>query len=650
MNYKNPDFYRRSENFFPKRDNSAILRRALNKKYKEDTSDNVVKNNPNNNIQIYEDYNDNKNINKNFLKKYNTQKRNFNSYNNFNNNYNANNALNLKNNKEADYQKLLYRMNNNKNKYIMKKYYTTNISEDNVYEEFIINYDSGMNPEENNKLSNTLDRKKPYMNNKIYNRVAVNNGIYKISKSKFNHMFGEDNVEYFNSTYHPYQKRRVLDINEKESLEDDIKERIRKEINFKNNRNNFTNYNFFDKNSKKKNYEYSFNTYNHEQNMLNYDNRYNNFLYNNNINIPYNNKTRILDTEERINEFLEHFSEYCVQYYHRIIRHLFTYLKKAKKNLKDSVGQKYMIINHKKTPVGRKNSFNISTKKKVGNKVNYYTNNNNERIPYHKSTALIIDRIRSNNESKSPDKKNNIEMFRNIEEMSKKFETINNRKNRLSQNKLKNNNDLSFTSGSVEKNKQKEKWDKTLEKEREFRRKKQIIKNKKNNINNNIYSNINNKKNLILIQNDESMDNKDNTKNNFNISFSSIDKQSIRKKYKNKKLNEKALNKKYTMIILKRLQTHDKKIFITIKCLNCYKPLNQNNKEKNFDFNKIKNYKKSDNISITLNAIKVRNQNIKIDNNNIYKKLSSIIEEKENKIELSEEGSQNENENEFGNK
>ena len=48
-------------------------------------------------------------------------------------------------------------------------------------------------------------------------------------------------------------------------------------------------------------------------------------------------------------------------------------------------------------------------------------------------------------------------MFRNIEEMSKKFETINNRKNRLSQNKLKNNNDLSFTSGSVEKNKQKEK-------------------------------------------------------------------------------------------------------------------------------------------------------------------------------------------------
>ena len=72
------------------------------------------------------------------------------------------------------------------------------------------------------------------------------------------------------------------------------------------------------------------------------------------INIPYNNKTRILDTEERINEFLEHFSEYCVQYYHRIIRHLFTYLKKAKKNLKDNVGQKYMIINHKKTPAGRK--------------------------------------------------------------------------------------------------------------------------------------------------------------------------------------------------------------------------------------------------------------------------------------------------------
>ena len=41
MNYKNLDFCRRRENFFPKRDNSSFLRRALSKTFKEDIPKNI---------------------------------------------------------------------------------------------------------------------------------------------------------------------------------------------------------------------------------------------------------------------------------------------------------------------------------------------------------------------------------------------------------------------------------------------------------------------------------------------------------------------------------------------------------------------------------------------------------------------------------
>ena len=271
MNFKNPDFYRRSENFFPKKDNSVLFRRALSKKYKEDTNKYfITQDEINDEKEINEDeesmkYNDyreqnivyNKNTNslnmkskynKNFYQTY-TQKNNFNTRGSF---YKRNNYENQPNNND----KLLERINK-KNKYNINmntnKYYTTNMNEDNVYQEFIINYDSGIYPD-NNKYSNTLDRNKPntvFNKNKIYNRVALNNGIYKIDKKSFNNnknLFGKNEIEYFNSTtYQPYQRRKIVDFNEKDQIENGMPKRIKKELYFKNNQGNLTNYNFFEK-------------------------------------------------------------------------------------------------------------------------------------------------------------------------------------------------------------------------------------------------------------------------------------------------------------------------------------------------------------------------------------------------------------------
>ena len=536
MNYNNPDFYRRSENFFPKKDNSAILRRALSKKYKEDTSKNLNNNEEINNdkeineenyhIRKYNNYtyknkfknnnedniNTKSNNNKKYFNTYMTQKNNFNTRGIF---YNKKTIQNDPNIKEA----LLERMNI-KNKYILnanriaQKYYTSNISDDNIYQEFIINYNTGMNQDntDNNKQNNSIDRKKTNPNimhrkNKIYNRVALNNGIYKIDKKSFNNINNisnykdkenkKDRIEFFNSTYQPnipYQRRKIVDFTEKE-MENGMPDKIKKELYFKNNRNNFTNYNFFDKKINKRNaYNYNFNTYN--QNLDNYDRNYNNNIYENNYNFNISQKDFInkkknllnnkINIEKKTNDFLEHFSEYCLQYYNRIIKQLFSYLKKVREN---AITRKYMIIPHKNRPIDEKNNYKSNYRNylsKVISRTNTGNKNdiNNERNNFNKSTDLLIDRIRYNNKSKSPDKINNNEMFRDIKELSKKYEIINNRKSRQSYNGFfKKGNDLSFTANSVEKNKEKEKWEKNLEKERELKR---IKEQKKDNINNNI--------------------------------------------------------------------------------------------------------------------------------------------------------------------
>ena len=147
-------------------------------------------------------------------------------------------------------------------------------------------------------------------------------------------------------------------------------------------------------------------------------------------------------------------------------------------------------------------------------------------------------------------------MFRDIKELSKKYEVINYRKNRQNLNgTLKTGNDLSFNSGSIEKNKEKEKWEKILEKEREIKKMKEQNKNNIINVNNNKL--------------------KTKEKNNINNNSEVININNIKNKYKklNLNLNNKNNNKtKLQMKIIKKIQTKDKKIQINIKYLNCYKP------------------------------------------------------------------------------
>jgi hypothetical protein len=110
-------------------------------------------------------------------------------------------------------------------------------------------------------------------------------------------------------------------------------------------------------------------------------------------------------------------------------------------------------------------------------------------------------------------------------------------------------------------------------------------------------------------------------------------------------MNNKNIKNKNQMISIKNIQTKDKKIYVCIKYLN-YCTQNQFKSKKNKD-NNYKQLKKSETFNITLFANKNRNKIIK-DNekgkdNNTFKKLASIKEEKENKIEmsLSDEGSYN---------
>ena len=116
---------------------------------------------------------------------------------------------------------------------------------------------------------------------------------------------------------------------------------------------------------------------------------------------------------------------------------------------------------------------------------------------------------------------------------------------------------------------------------------------------------------------------------------------------KSKKLtmNNTNIKNKNQMISIKNIQTKDKKIYVCIKYLNyCTQNLFKSKKNKD---NNYKQLKKSETFNITLFANKNRNKIIKDNekgkNNNTSKKLASIKEEKENKIEmsLSDEGSFN---------
>lgn len=820
-NYDNQKYGRRTDNYqnyqkdpnkinlyhdntYKKRDNSAILRRAINKRYKEDINKNNVKSNELNDPYNEEDdendnnnpyknndkyINNDENINfrnnnqNNFNNINNVYNSNYNSYNNFiytdNSNYNPNinsnyssspnyNSSNnysyydeYSNNNHYD-KSLLNRLNHKKNKNIninmnmnLNNYYSTHISKDNLYDEFIIDYKSGINPNQNqtrnslsrfNTQSHYIQNQNPRnMNSTNYERtMALNNSnynreIYQTSNYKSNNNihntinqslskfspYGEKAIEY----NIPYQKRKINNYTynpKKAAMMNKSNNNFNSKYNkyaekyyYRNHSNNVSDDAFMgnrQNNSNFKTVDLSNNNYDRsyggiDDNYSNYDNN-SGIGYRDSDSDPfqktYNMRNNYMQEAQRryfrqtfikrIDEFTNHFSKYCVLYYYKVVEKLFKYLKENKnksKNKYDIKNPRKNIMNKNKKNMTMKHKQIFENKSFSTNRTNYHkhldkpaeTEPRNNKIPYNnKKTNIIIERIKSSNESKSAESKEGTEMYRNFNELSKKFEMISSRKNRLSSNNSfrRNMNDLSFNSesksiyrNSVEKNK--EKWEKTISKERKRRKKilekskkKQGDKQKDKPLKSKLKDNKSSiaqeeKKNLseLILKSEELKvkieklkENSNNDKsikkngndfggNNYNrntISF--LNREKIREKYKKKNLKNK-IKDKNEMITIKNIISKDKALYIDIKYLN-YIPI----KDKNIKTTNInKAYQVCDNFNINLLAVKVHNDNNKKvldeskEKDNIVYKLSSIKEENKVEMDLSDDASQKSNEN-----
>ena len=284
----------------------------------------------------------------------------------------------------------------------------------------------------------------------------------------------------------------------------------------------------------------------------------------------------------------------------------------------------------------------------------------------------------------SPNSRDKCEMFRNINELSKKYETISNRKNKnnntSSIKKMKNN--ISFNSenkslnefrfSSIEKNK--EKWEMTINKERERKKKNIEEKEKKNNKKENNISKLtevnrvlNNKiekfqkkgkKILEINWNLDDINLKSKEKNNlkdFSFVDKDIEKNKIKyfyekiklipitkNKFNNKKNFKNKIEEKNEMINIKNIITKDKRIYINMNYLN-YKAIS--NKEINKE--KLKLYQECNvfNIRLLGNKNNSNYNNEKIsriteDENTKYFNMLTSIKEEDNKSDFSENVSQ----------
>ena len=567
-NYDNPKYSRRTENYqnyqknpnkinlfhdntYKKRDNSAILRRAINKRYKEDINKNNIKSNELNDLYNEEDdeydsnspyKNNDKYINNeenenfrnnnqyNFNNINNAYNPNYNSYNNFvytdNSNYNSNinsnyssspnyNSSNnysyydeYSNNNHYD-KSLLNRINHKKNKNIninmnmnLNNYYSTHISKDNIYDEFIIDYKSGINPSQNqtrnslsrfNTQSHYISNQNPRnMNNTNYERaMGLNNNynreIYQTSNYRSNNNiqntinqshikyspYGEKTMDY----NIPYQKRKINNYTynpKKHSMtnksNNNFNNKYTEKYYYRNQSNNVSDDAFMENRQNNSNFKtVDLSNNNYERNYGDLNDDYNS--YDNNVGSgykvsdsdpfqkTYNMRNNYMQEAQRrylirqnfinrINEFTNHFSKYCVLYYYKVVVKLFKYLKEHKNKSKNK--NKYDIKNPRKN-IMNKSKKNLTTKNKSifenksfsTNRTNYHkymnkpaeTEPKNNIISYNNNkTNIIIERIKSSNESRSPENKEGTEMYRNLNELSKKYEVISNRRNRLSSN------------------------------------------------------------------------------------------------------------------------------------------------------------------------------------------------------------------------
>ena len=703
------------------KDNSAILKKVINKRYNE----NIKRKHPYK--KINNDYNDNT------YDYYNNADYNNNTYDNYNNvdykdfsfnahyhNSNNNNSINS-NNDNSDYYNSKYITYNDtnykdnkyndldltnyknhfRNKTInLKKYISSNLNDNedsnNNYDEFLIDYNQRNNEMDKRKDNLTEDKRyyfpdsrghgknktsRSTQKNNIYNfntygNYEVNSGYNNDRNRDFYLSTDKDQWEDYNSFYRNRKSKDCIPKKNKEYYLDNIYEKGTS-TEKRNKRDNYNNY----EDKKKFNRSFIINNKNDDDYFNDYNERPRKRRNRSQIKMSYKKKR---EYEEKIIKAVDHLSKYFIIYHMNIIQKLFNYIKSYRyKTLNKRVtnNNKY-----KKKPINSKNVTKIKKNIKPDKKLKTYENflekttkketraqrplTKEKKIPYQRQN-IIIDRIRSNNESLSPDKTTRCEMYRNINELNKKYDDIYNRKNRMSYNKYGkdlsfNSENRSFSRNSAEKyreifennlNKERERKKiledrkKKKEEDKEKLREKQKIKEKekiKNKNNLEVKKNANKslieqlitkseelKKNLekqLQKKNIKTINKIENGKNKNNRA-SNLEKEKNRKyKKKNVSENKCKAKDKHEMVVVKKIVTKDKKIYINIKYLN-HMLIRKKNKNNN---RKRKYYDICTNCIICLSAKKANNgftsKKMKKDNNG--RELTSIQEE--NKLDLSE--------------
>lgn len=443
--------------------NSNILIQRKNKnKYKNINIKNFYFFNGNNtcrkrtdNNGIYEeyiiDYKEGLNLN-NFGKNNNLYKYNNCSLQNWRNKNkinNTDNPINTNSTNDGINEKELSQEHNNKTYKTYEHFYKVNskgkktkLSIDTPYKKIIVN-DYSCNNSSKGKISNNID-------NGTNNNFKYN---YKISKTQRNNTSGnkdKNNKKTLRDKYNSYFNEVGTSENEK------------------------VNKYYINNPNKIKDKEIS----------NDYILKRHSYTLKDNLNSKYKNKINE-NLEIKYKNFVKHFSNYCISYYFEVITKVFNFLKSKNSKKKKGINNRYYTeTNFNKRLISSSKQIEIP-KLKYGTNYKKYHNKFSERTPLNKSGSALIDRIKSKNQSLSPNSKDECEMFRNIHELRKKHEIINSRKKILNNSNLNKDVNISsksdlrmvneFRLTSFEKNK--EKWENTKNKERE--RKKSILENKK---------------------------------------------------------------------------------------------------------------------------------------------------------------------------
>ena len=359
-----------------------------------------------------------------------------------------------------------------------------------------------------------------------------------------------------------------------------------------------------------------------------------------------------------INDFIFHLYNYFYLYYMRIIKIFFLGLKNN--NNSQNYDSSYKRFNNyypsriSTNSIGKADSFftyikgqyvldnTLDSFNSQNRFVDTYTNK--KFLQNSLESDILKEKIRSNNQSVSPSKRGESEMYRNINELNKKYETINNRKKmglNISKTHRKIWNSIGDMNNSVDYERKsnvsanKKKFDETVEKMRQRsmnnKRKEDEFKNKKiaelhekimektkdiNRLKNE------NNYNIINVNNYSSRNSEKNSNKNSKINIVNNNK------IKEKKIifDKKIIKNNSNMINIKNIVTADKKIWIHMNYLNCIYPrvwIGRRKTQREFLICKEFNTK----ILGKENPNKTRKRRL-------YNKLSEIKEEEEIKEEL----------------